>query len=116
MASNPEGEGIRIRDTVRGEPQRFFDAQGVDELVSICMALAQEVWAVKERMVLMEVAASSKGVQLSDEIEKVQLTQQQQGELEAERAGFIDRVFFVLREHAEGLKSRDADEPAAPEL
>ena len=43
MADNGKGDAIHIRDTVRGEPHRFFDAQGVDELVSISMALAQEL-------------------------------------------------------------------------
>ena len=116
MVDNGKGEAIHIRDTVRGEPQRFFDAQGVDELVSISMALAQELWTVKERMVILESAAAAKGVLLSDEIENHQLNDDQQARLDAERAKFIDRIFFVLREQAEGLKSRDADEPPAPKL
>ncbi len=116
MAGEGKGDGIHLRDTVRGEPQRFFDAQGVDELVSISMALAQEVWALKERMVVMEAVADHKGVVLADEIEKHQLTAEQQAKLDADRAAFIDRVFFVLREQAEGIKSRDPAEPPAPEL
>ena len=113
---NGKDEEIRIRDTVRGEPQRFFDAQGVDELVSISMALAQELWTVKERMVVMEAAASAKGVLLSEEIEQHQLTDAQQAKLDADRAAFIDRIFFVLREQAEGIRSQDPAEPPAPEL
>ena len=34
---------IAMRYSVRGEPQRFFDAGGVDELVAVSMALAQEL-------------------------------------------------------------------------
>ncbi len=116
MAENGKGDGFHIRDTVRGEPQRFFDAQGVDELVSICMALAQELWAVKERMAISEAAAAAKGVLLAEEIENHQLTEAQQAKLDADRAAFIDRVFFVLREQAEGIKSRDPAEPPPPEL
>ena len=116
MADNGKGDAIRIRDTVRGEPHRFFDAQGVDELVSISMALAQELWTVKERMVVMEAAAAAKGVLLTEEIEQHQLSEEQQAKLDADRAAFIDRVFFVLREQAEGLKSRDPAEPPAPTL
>ena len=116
MTNNGKGDAIHIRDTVRGEPQRFFDAQGVDELVSISMALAQELWTVKERLVIMESAAAAKGVLLTDEIEQHQLTDDEQARLDAERAKFIDRIFFVLREQAEGLKSRDADEPPPPQL
>jgi len=113
---NGKGDAIHIRDTVRGEPQRFFDAQGVDELVSISMALAQELWTVKERLTVMEAAASAKGVLLSDEIEHFELSEAQQAKLDADRAVFIDRIFFVLREQAEGIKSRDPAEPPAPEL
>lgn len=116
MVSDGKGDGIHLRDTVRGEPQRFFDAQGVDELVSISMALAQELWTVKERMVVLESAAAAKGVLLNEELEQHQLTAEEQERLGAERAKFIDRIFFVLREQAEGLKSRDPDEPTPPQL
>jgi hypothetical protein len=114
--ANAKDDAIRIRDTVRGEPQRFFDAQGVDELVSISMALAQELWTVKERLTVIEAAAAAKGVLLSDEIERFKLSEAQQARLDADRAVFIDRIFFVLREQAEGLKSRDPAEPAPPAL
>ena len=44
------------------------------------------------------------------------LTDDEQARLDAERAKFIDRIFFVLREQAEGLRSKDPEEPAPPQL
>ena len=37
-------EKTPLRYSVKGKRMKFFDAQGVDELVSICMGLAQEMW------------------------------------------------------------------------
>jgi len=101
-------EPIKLRDTVRGKKHRFFDAQGVDELVSISMALAQELWVVKERQVALEQAAAKQGLVLKDAAEE--LSAEQMAKLDAERAAFIDRIFFVLREQAENLESNDQSE------
>ena len=113
MNANNTGEPIKLRDTVRGKKHRFFDAQGVDELVSICMALAQELWVVKERQLALEQAASRKGIQLAQDA-SAELSAEQLAALEAERSAFIDRIFFVLREQAESLNGEQPPEP--PEI
>jgi hypothetical protein len=102
---NNSAEPIKLRDTVRGKKHRFFDAQGVDELVSISMALAQELWVVKERQVALEQAAAKQGVVIQDAADE--LSAEQMAKLDAERAAFIDRIFFVLREQAESQESND---------
>ena len=48
MPENKSTESkVPLRYSVKGKRMRFFDAQGVDELVSICMGLAQEMWVIK---------------------------------------------------------------------
>jgi hypothetical protein len=106
---------IKIRDTVRGRPYRFFDAQGVDELVSISMALAQELWTVKERMVIFEALAAHKGLGLDKDIEDFKLNPEQLAALATERQAFIDRIFLVLREQAEAVETSSIPEPEPPE-
>ncbi|MBL8628358.1 MAG: hypothetical protein JNM81_01930 [Rhodospirillaceae bacterium] len=105
----------KLRDTVKGKQYRFFDAQGIDELVSITMQLAQELWVVKERLASVEAAAAKKGVLLGDDVEGYAFSPEQQAILEDEKKKFIDRVFFTLREQSEALDS-DADEPEGPKL
>lgn len=105
----------KLRYGVKGKQYRFFDAQGVDELVSICLTLAQELWVVKERLATVEAAAAKKGVLLDDEVETFKFSADERAILEDEKKQFIDRIFFTLREQAEALEGEDA-EPAEPKV
>ena len=96
-------EETPLRYSVKGKRMRFFDAQGVDELVAICMGLAQEMWVIKERQAALESVAAEKGVVLPDDIEGHVFPPEQRAALDAEKQGFIDRIFFTLREEAESL-------------
>jgi hypothetical protein len=116
FAAKVKKSQTKLRYGVKGKQIRFFDAQGIDELVSISMTLAQELWVVKERLATVEAAAAKKGVVLADEVEGFAFTPEQRAALEAEKKAFIDRIFFTLREQAEALAS-DADaEPAPPAM
>lgn len=104
----------KLRDTVRGKQSRFFAAQGVDELVSISMALAQELWVLKERQLAFEEAAARHGLHL--DVENLEFSPETQARLDAERAVFLDRIFFTLREEAEryGDAAEVAPDPPEP--
>lgn len=105
-----------MRYSVKGKRMRFFDAQGVDELVAICMGLAQEMWVIKERQAVMESIAAKKGVVLPDDIEGYEFSAEERAALDTERHGFIDRIFFTLREEAEALAAEPEDEPPPPSM
>ena len=89
----------RLKDLTRGKQPRFFDVQGVDELVSITMGLAQELWAVKERLAAME-ALGSAGISAAA-VEAYEFSDQERAALDQERREFIERIYFVLRESEE---------------
>lgn len=91
-----ESSKIRLRDLTRGKQPRFFDVQGVDELVSITMGLAQELWAVKERLAAVEALGGS-GISASA-VEAYEFSKEERAALDRERKEFIDRIYFVLRE------------------
>ena len=103
-----------IRDTVKGKRLKFFDAQGVDELVAITMAMAQELWAVKARLTAVEKVADKHGLPLAQELETLEFDANEQQQLAQQRQAFIDRIFHTLREEAESLEAGSAEEPAAP--
>ena len=86
----------RLRDLTRGKAPRFFDVQGVDELVSITMGLAQELWAVKERLAAIE-ALGKDGISAAA-VEAYEFSESERAALDRDRAEFIDRIYFVLRE------------------
>ena len=86
----------RLRDLTRGKQPRFFDVQGVDELVSITMGLAQELWAVRERLAAVE-AVGTAGISAAA-VEAYEFSDEERAALDRERREFIDRIYFVLRE------------------
>ena len=86
----------RLNDLTRGRQPRFFDVQGVDELVSITMGLAQELWAVKERLAAVE-ALGTAGISTAA-VEAYEFSDEERAALNRERREFIDRIYFVLRE------------------
>lgn len=86
----------RLKDLTRGKQPRFFDVRGVDELVSITMGLAQELWAVKERLAAVE-ALGKAGISAAA-VEAYEFSDEERAALDRERKEFIDRIYFVLRE------------------
>jgi len=88
--------GTRLKDLTRGKQPRFFDVQGVDELVSITMGLAQELWAVRERLAAVE-ALGKEGVSAAA-VEAYEFSEEERAALGQERKEFIERIYFVLRE------------------
>lgn len=86
----------RLKDLTRGKQPRFFDVQGVDELVSITMGLAQELWAVKERLAAVE-ALGREGISAAA-VEAYEFSEAERAALDRERREFIERIYFVLRE------------------
>ena len=77
------------------------------------MALAQELWVVKERIAAYEALATKKKLFTQKELDGFKFTPAQRAKMDAESQAFIDRIFFVLRERVEGLAA-DPDEPAPP--
>ncbi|WP_446830355.1 hypothetical protein [Candidatus Foliamicus sp.] len=86
----------KLRDLTRGKTHRFFDIQGVDELVSITMGLAQELWAVKERLAAVE-ALGGDDISAAA-VEAYEFSEAERAALDQERREFIERIYFVLRE------------------
>ena len=48
----------------RGRRPAFFDKDGVDQLLSMMLELATEVWVVRERLYRVEAAAEAEGMPL----------------------------------------------------
>ena len=105
-----------FRESVKGKRQRFFEAQGVDDLMNICLALSQEVWTLRARQKVLEQAAIEHGWLEAGGLDAMA---DAAGETEADRHelhAFIDRVLFTLREEAEALAAGSAAEPPGPEI
>jgi hypothetical protein len=97
-ADTPESLGLR--QTLNSPLPQFFAAQGLDEVVGIAMALAGELWVVKERLASLEHLIAATGALSSSQIEAFRPSGDFQKALEAERAQFLERVFIALKERA----------------
>lgn len=83
-----------------GRRNAFFTEDGVDQLVSMMLELATELWVLRERVYVMEAVAEQKGLPLRQAVEAYRPSEQEQAELTAMRARMLQEIFRSLgREH-----------------
>lgn len=91
----------------RGRRNRFFEAEGVDELLSMVMELTAEVATLRERLYVTERVLEQNGLAVGEGIERYQISDEDDAWLTAERERLLSTV---LRTVESG--SRDAGEAA----
>ena len=72
--------------------QLFFENESVDQLVTMVLELATELWTIRERLFVLERAADNLGMPLRAAIEGYQLTESESAEL----AGMRQRMLTEL--------------------
>jgi len=83
-----------------GRRPAFFDQDGMDQLLSMVLELAAELWVVRERVFVVEAVLQTKGVAVSEAIEAFVPTAEQQATLAAMRADMTAQLFRSLnRDH-----------------
>ncbi|MDE2466836.1 MAG: hypothetical protein KGO02_24440 [Alphaproteobacteria bacterium] len=83
-----------------GRRHAFFTQDGVDQLVSISLELAAELWTVRERLYVLESVMAKEGMPVRDKIEAYQLSESERGELAEMRSRMLNEIFRTLgREH-----------------
>ncbi len=83
-----------------GRRPAFFEQEGVDQLVSMVLELAAELWVVRERSFMMERVLAQHGLAVSEAIEAYTPTAEEQATLARMRATMTAQMFRTLaREH-----------------
>ena len=83
-----------------GRRHAFFTQDGVDQLVSISLELAAELWTVRERLYVLECVMAEEGIPLRDKIEAYELNETERSELAETRTRMLNEIFRTLgREH-----------------
>lgn len=100
-----------ISRQARGRRNQFFDADGVDELLSMVLELSAEVAATRERMYLLERVMEAKGIAVSEAIEQYRPNSAEQAALAADRERLLGAVLRNLQ--APQGAERSAPETAA---
>ena len=83
-----------------GRRPAFFEQDGMDQMLSIVLELAAELWVVRERVFVVEAVLQNQGIAVSNAIEGFTPTAEQQAILARMRADMTAQMFRSLnREH-----------------
>jgi hypothetical protein len=93
-----------------GKRPTFFPETGVDELLSMVLELAAELWVVRERLYRVEAVAETKAPGFTDLVESTPLSAAQAAELARMRETFTRGLFRSLG-RPNGEKAETADAP-----
>ena len=99
----------RIPRKRRGQRHQFFDADGVDEVLSCVLRLSSEVSALSERLYLTERVLEGQGLNVAAEVERYALSEAEESALSAERQRLIETVLAQLGASAQGAESIEDD-------
>jgi hypothetical protein len=107
-ASQGNGPG-RLPLDAAGRNLTFFEQPGVDELLSMVLELAAELWVVRERLYRFEAASQLRAPQLDHSIGDPPLTPAQEVELARLRDDFTRNLFRSLhrRRPAKAIDERE---------
>ena len=101
---------MKLPKTIRGKRPQIFEDRGVDYVMAIALALAEEVSALRDRLDLVERVAHDKGIFLADEIESYQLDDAALAARERRRQAYLDRLFTVYQQEQSELGKVDSAE------
>lgn len=91
----------------RGRRNRFFEAEGVDELLSMVLELTAEVATLRERLYVTERVLEQNGLAVGEGIERYEITEEDDTRLTADRERLLTTVLRTLE-----TGTRDAREAA----
>ena len=97
----------------RGQRHRFFESDGVDEVLSCVLRLTAEISAVKERLYLAERVLEKQGLQLSEAIEAYEPSTTEAAELAANRERLIQTVLAQLGSAPDAAAIPDENPPVS---
>ncbi len=104
MAKHPAGK--RPRKAIGPERQVYFGEGDVDRVMAVLLALVSEVASLRERLDTHERVAAAGQLPAPDAIEAYKADEDVESAREAWRDGYIRRLFRVITEDVEALRTR----------
>jgi hypothetical protein len=89
--------------------QQFFEDPVVDRLMGVVMALAAEVYIIKDRERALEQVLADKGIIGSDAVESFKPASPDQESSGKERDAFVSRIFESIVAGGEAMSAVDLD-------
>lgn len=90
----------RLPVDAEGRRPAFFAEDGVDQLVTMVLELATELWVLRERVFVIEAVADRHGLPLKSEVETYAMSEVERATLEGMRGSMMRQLFRTLnRDH-----------------
>lgn len=86
----------RIPLKARGRGNRFFEAEGVDELISMVLELTAEISTIRERQFVTERVLEHHDIHVGDAVDAYQLSPEEERRLADDRQRLIGTVLRTL--------------------
>ncbi|MEO1244316.1 MAG: hypothetical protein AAFX56_01425 [Pseudomonadota bacterium] len=102
----------RIPRMAESRRNRFFEADGVDELLSMVLELTTEIATLRERQYVTERVLERHGIAVGDEVEAYAMTDADDTRLEAERERMLSTVLRTLGVTPKSIDENDLEEGA----
>ncbi len=99
----------RLPRAVRGKRPEFFATEGVDEVMSMVLVLAQELSVVRERLDSAEQVIARHGIDLAVEIEAIEPDEALLRKREQSLQDFYARLFQFAHQRRSELEHRYSD-------
>jgi hypothetical protein len=81
-----------------GRRPAFFGQDGVDQLVTMVLELATELWVVRERVFVIEAVAVKEGLALTHAVETYKPSEAERATLEQMRGTMMNHLFRTLNQ------------------
>jgi hypothetical protein len=94
--SSPDLDAPPLPLDAAGRRPAFFSEDGVDQILTMVLELATELWVLRERVYVIEAAAAEHGLPLKPAVETYTLSPEQRAELAGMRATMMDQLFRTL--------------------
>jgi hypothetical protein len=95
-ASRASAEALALLKRSPGKRPEFFPDRGVDQLFSLVLELATELWVLRERVYAIEDVAGKHGLPLRDALESWKPTAGQTDELARLRHEMLQQLFRTI--------------------
>lgn len=107
---NPTEDRPHVIKDAKGKRPQFFPTDGIDQLFSMVMVLANEINVLHDRIDASERVAKAHGIDLAAGIDALKLEPDALEAREAWRQDFLDRLFYLARKEASEAAEADSED------
>jgi hypothetical protein len=97
------------RNAKRNRPNLFLEDASIDRVLAMVLTLSGELWALRERLLVLESVARRKGFASAEELDSYEFSDEEAAQLAGLRRDFLGSLFGLL-------SAEDRAEVVAPRL